>query len=57
MADTIGTSNYAPHQRESVIPEVYLSQRSVICFPGNLAAVRIIGASARRELTVRVVLV
>ena len=34
--------------------------KSNVCnlfLPGNLAAVRIIGASARRELTVRVVLI
>ena len=40
------------------IAEVYFSQTSVLCFTGDLAAVRIIGVSAiagmsaRRELTV-----
>ena len=32
--------------------ESYFSQTSVICFYGDLAAVRIIGVFARRQLTV-----
>ena len=58
IADTVGTSSWCPHYRESVIAGYYFSQTSVIYFcPGfscgpYYRGVRSSGVSATRELTV-----
>ena len=58
IADTVGTSRWCPHQRESVIAGVYFSQTSATCFCRGFSCcpyyrgVRYSGVSARRELTV-----
>ena len=62
IADTVGTSSQCPHQRVSVIAGVDFSQTSVICFCWGFSCcpyyrgVRYSGVSARRELTVHLIL-